>query len=246
MEALQAVFADPLMLGLSALLQTGGLLGIAFGLMFVLKRPFGRGLAIRRSRMAPLGAAVVVGLTAGFFAGWIAELLSRVEAFDSAIFDMIGDALLDGPLAPRLIFLAVVVVFAPLVEELIFRGFLWDSLEESWGSTGAWLATSVLFAGYHLVPLHVISIFSTGLLIGWLRKVSGSVWPCVLAHFVNNALSSVFVFASGSEEEYVVGFGQAMAGLAACLVAGVVAWRWGRPSTRPARLVRSEAPLESD
>jgi membrane protease YdiL (CAAX protease family) len=31
--------------------------------------------------------------------------------------------------------------------------------------------------------------FVTGLILGWLRLSTGSLAPCVLAHFVNNALA---------------------------------------------------------
>ena len=76
-------------------------------------------------------------------------------------------------------------IAAPLVEESIFRGFLWRGWEASrLGARGTWLLTSLVFAAYHiekvigLDPLIGGIILSEdlllGLLLGWLRWRSGS------------------------------------------------------------------------
>jgi len=234
---------SPLVLGATAVLQTVGMFGAMLGTGYLLgRRPLDE-LGLRGGRVAPFVAAGVVGLTAGLFAGWVSELLPRLMPFlESTIFEIFEEAMLSGPLSGRLVFYFAIVVAAPIFEELIFRGLLWDSLEGSIGPVATLLVTSVLFAGYHMVPIHVLSVFSTGLLIGWLRLCSGSVLPCILAHFFNNALSlaAVLLLAEG-DAEWVITWPQAWGALALSLLAAAAAWRWGRRSDSGPLLVRSEA-----
>jgi uncharacterized protein len=244
-DSLQQVLTQPLVMGVTAALQTGGLLALAIGLLAVSRRDLVQGLALRRVGLVGLAGSLVIGLVAGFWAGWVAELLPRLApALDSDIFDVLAEAMTEGPLASRLLFYAVIVLVAPVAEELIFRGFLWDVLEDSWGPWAAWGLTSLAFAGYHLVPLHVIAILSTGWLIGWLRLATGSIWPCIFAHFLNNLLSVVLLLALG-DSEWTPGWIVAVAALVTCVLTGVAVSVLGR-SGAARGLVRSAPPREEE
>jgi membrane protease YdiL (CAAX protease family) len=86
----------------------------------------------------------------------------------------------------------VVATVVPFAEELFFRG-LGCRAFLLFGSVVSVLATGLLFALAHgiLVAVPALGIF--GLLLGWLRLRSDSVWPCVLAHGVYNGVG-VIVF----------------------------------------------------
>ena len=71
-------------------------------------------------------------------------------------------------------------------EELMFRGALWPHL-------GLW-GTSLLFAALHIVPVRAAAGYplfalGAGLLLGWLRETTGSVWPPVFAHVTVNTIN---------------------------------------------------------
>jgi uncharacterized protein len=85
--------------------------------------------------------------------------------------------------------LAVMAVLAPLVEEAVFRGLLYGWLAGRWGTTVAWLVSSVLFAAAHVEPAHAILVLPLGLWFGWLRRRTDSLWPSLVAHIVNNGLA---------------------------------------------------------
>jgi membrane protease YdiL (CAAX protease family) len=59
--------------------------------------------------------------------------------------------------------------------------------------------TAALFACVHLPDLGFLwyalpNLLLLGLVLAWLRLKSGSLWPAVLAHAVNNALAVVSWF----------------------------------------------------
>jgi membrane protease YdiL (CAAX protease family) len=101
--------------------------------------------------------------------------------------------------------LLVALPIACFVEEVLFRGFL---LRKTWAIWGFWpanLLTSVLFAAIHWpgwlasgglrteLAMMSLSVFVVGILLGYLLKLTGSLWPSVLVHVLNNASVSLLV-----------------------------------------------------
>ena len=85
--------------------------------------------------------------------------------------------------------LAVMALLAPLVEEAVFRGLLYGWVAGRWGTTIAWLVSSILFAAAHVEPAHALLVLPLGLWFGWLRRRTDSLWPSLVAHMVNNGLA---------------------------------------------------------
>lgn len=82
----------------------------------------------------------------------------------------------------------LVVLLAPIIEEILFRGFLQKFLEESWRDvTRAILITSLFFALIHFNPYWIIQIYFLGLALGYLAWYTGSIIPPIILHTFNNA-----------------------------------------------------------
>lgn len=98
---------------------------------------------------------------------------------------------------PFLVILAVAI--APVLEEWVFRGWLQGVVKEKWGGEWAVIVSSGLFACFHVgyfQHLHaLIYVLGLGLLYGYWREKTGSVWPGVIAHAINNALALSLVLA---------------------------------------------------
>ena len=88
-----------------------------------------------------------------------------------------------------LVGLALLAVLAPLVEELVFRGLLYGWIAGRWGTTPAWLVSSLAFAAAHYEPAHVVLVLPLGLLFGWLRRRTDSLLPSLCAHIFNNGFA---------------------------------------------------------
>jgi membrane protease YdiL (CAAX protease family) len=90
------------------------------------------------------------------------------------------------------VFITVLLV-APIVEEMLFRGIILEGLARHYKLTTAVLASSILFALVHL-PVGVIvalNIFLLALFLAWVRLESGSLMLCVICHATFNAIPFV-------------------------------------------------------
>jgi membrane protease YdiL (CAAX protease family) len=81
---------------------------------------------------------------------------------------------------------AIVVIVAPIVEELMFRGAGYGLLEP-FGRTQAILVSGIAFALVHglVIGFPVIASFAIGL--AYLRARTSSIYPCILLHASFNA-----------------------------------------------------------
>ena len=183
-------------------------------------------------------AGGVGGLTVGFLPGWIASAILQELPELGGTLEALSKTLLEpDPVGKSLLVLAI-CGGAPLFEELAFRGYVWHHLERIAPGWVVWIATSLVFAFYHVDPVQSPSLIPTALFLGFLRWRSGSVGPCILAHFVNNALATVSLLSIGAESEGSISLAAASAGMAfsilCCLVAFAVERRTRfQPGTPP-------------
>jgi len=86
-----------------------------------------------------------------------------------------------------------IVVLAPIVEEISFRGFLFRLIERTRvGTTGAAVGTAALFAAAHVqyIGAPLALVFVDGLLYGLARKSSRSLYLCIIMHAIGNAYAA--------------------------------------------------------
>lgn len=89
-----------------------------------------------------------------------------------------------------------------LCEEFLFRGYAQTRLVERFGAVRAILACSAFFALTHLDPQHVVAVFPLGIWIGIIAWRTGSIWPAIVAHALNNAFAVVQVRLTPAEEVF--------------------------------------------
>ena len=97
-----------------------------------------------------------------------------------------------------LLYTLLVIAIVPAIgEELVFRGYLQQSIQKWLQSPHlAILITAFFFSAIHLDFQGVLPRFVLGALLGYLYYWSGSLWLPILAHFVNNAQGVVFSYPS--------------------------------------------------
>lgn len=80
-----------------------------------------------------------------------------------------------------------VALLPAIFEEVFFRGILLKGLRV-FGTTGAVLLCGGLFALYHQNPVQTVYQFVCGAAFAYMVIKAGSIFPTMLAHFINNAL----------------------------------------------------------
>jgi CAAX protease family protein len=101
------------------------------------------------------------------------------------------------------LFWVAIVILAPLFEELVFRGFLYASWSQTrMGATGAIILLALLWAVQHVQYgwYEIFQIFLLGIVLGLLRKRTGSIWSPLLMHTAWNLLAMVqiLLYVSGA------------------------------------------------
>ena len=81
----------------------------------------------------------------------------------------------------------LIAVCPALFEELAFRGYLLGRFESVMGARDALILQAMLFAILHMSLLMLPPLFLGGLLLGLLRRRTGSLLPGIAMHFVWNS-----------------------------------------------------------
>ena len=177
----------------AGLVTFGVLLAIALTIAFARNGPARELLAWRRPSSWKLAAGLSILVLVAVYV--TAALLSQVVGLDPG-----GEqGLLPREWRPDRLrqyaanFL-VIAVFAPLVEELLFRG-LGYSLLRPFGRPLAIVAVGAAFAAAHglVEAFPLLALFGVGL--AWIRERTGSVLPCIVLHGLFNAIAMLAVFA---------------------------------------------------
>ena len=84
-------------------------------------------------------------------------------------------------------FFIVGAIFAPLVEEIFFRGFLFQGFRARYGWITAMLLSAGIFAVAHLDLVVLLPTFILGCLLAYVFHRSNSIWPGIILHFLVNS-----------------------------------------------------------
>jgi uncharacterized protein len=98
----------------------------------------------------------------------------------------------NGGTALLLLSAALTCIVAPICEEFLFRGFIFTALRNWKGLWPAAIITGVLFGGVHLgsaPTLDLVPLMGLGFGLCLLYRYTGSLYPCFVAHSLNNSIA---------------------------------------------------------
>ena len=87
---------------------------------------------------------------------------------------------------------ALTCVIAPICEEFLFRGYIFTALRSWRGTWPAAVITALVFGGVHYgsaPTLDLVPLAGLGFGLCLLYRYSGSLYPCIAAHSLNNSLA---------------------------------------------------------
>ncbi len=178
-------------------------LGLAFGCVLLVGAQFWAGLAALvalgcawppQVALRPLAARRVLLAYLPFAVGWLAFVVAYLRVLHA----------LGQPLSPQgplqqlaehgtgldgfaLLVFGIVVV-APVLEEVVFRGYLFTALATVLPMWAVQAVTALLFGLVHGLA-YALPIAVLALLFGWLRQRHRALGPPILAHAVHNGIT---------------------------------------------------------
>jgi membrane protease YdiL (CAAX protease family) len=174
---------------ISTVFQDAAFIGAAvfFAAQIARPRPSQFGLRPPDGRGRAFGALMAgYGVFLGFSALWVAVLNLHDK---EKIVDQLGA---NNSAAALVAVCLLTCVIAPIAEEIFFRGFFFAALRNRFGPWPAALVTGIVFGGVHagsapagyLVPLGFLGVVLC--IVYW---QTGSLYPCIGLHALNNAVA---------------------------------------------------------
>lgn len=163
--------------------------------------PFEEGHPIRTFRGWFTWRDVIVGIPLGIFGqlvlvnlvNWpLSQLFPDTFSFDD-VSQRAKDIVSTAPGAWIIILVLIVVIGAPIVEEIVYRGCLQTNLTTTAGATTGIVLTSVIFALIHMSPVELPGLFAFAVLLGIARHKTGTLGVPIVTHFAFNATGLLLV-----------------------------------------------------
>lgn len=168
---------------------------VGFGAAVVVRRRSLSAFGVRRTSVRWLLVGLAAGVVAFVVKGLVNLALRVVAGFDEDAQVPYLQAANGGVLALAVTFV-LLSFLVPLGEELLFRGVLMRGLLR-YGAVVAVLGSSVVFALFHGVNTALPTALVVGLVAAEVARRSGSIWPAVVVHVVNNLGLPLFVLLLG-------------------------------------------------
>ena len=164
-------------------------------------------LSIENRRIIPLIVLVAIPLNLGI-AGPLIELVPMTDFFREMIREMVLEMASDQGL---LMFIALVIA-APILEELIFRGIMLDGLLRIYSPTKAVIVSSLLFGLIHLNPAQFVGGALVGGFMGWVYVHTRSVMATILIHAAFNLTAFTESYFIDVEEAIDMSYAEVLGG----------------------------------
>ena len=93
----------------------------------------------------------------------------------------------------KLTLVTLFCIFPAIMEEIAFRGLVQHWLVSAIAPMRALLIASALFMALHFSVVSAPYLFMVGMLLGWAKLKTGSLYPSMLIHFLHNFLVISFL-----------------------------------------------------
>lgn len=149
--------------------------------------PLAKGLPFGKVSAAQIALFVAFGCMVCMLANYPANLVAQLQERFGFSGDIPPAPLNNDPRVLALYGLSVVVI-PPIVEEMMFRGVVLQSLRR-YGDGFAVVVSAIFFGLYHGNPIQMVFAFLSGLALGYVVIRTGSLLPSILIHCINNGVS---------------------------------------------------------
>lgn len=140
----------------------------------------------KKGKQASIGKSILWGVL-GFFMAMAGQMIAGAIEFGLGIEPGSDNtAMLSTIAKASSIIIIPIVIFAPLLEELVFRRVIFGSI---YTKTNFWIAavlSGVIFALVHGEPEHTLIYMAPGIVFSFIYYHTKRIWTPMIAHFLMN------------------------------------------------------------
>ena len=142
-----------------------------------------------RSKLLPVIPVVFLSIAFNVFFEESGCLKAIAEATDSDLLQGPVKMVMTGDWTMRSYVIIQALIIAPIGEECLFRGFLFNIIRDKWGTIAGAAISSLAFASIHFSLPQLIPLFVLALLQCRLYMKTRTLVAPILVHFIFNAIS---------------------------------------------------------
>lgn len=161
------------------------------------KRNYKEELQIIRTHNVNIFYAIFIGLCCWLFNSGVVSLVEEAGFFSSQ-FEYMNDILAPISQGSILISMLTVGIVAPIAEEFLFRGVIYNTLKKKISIKWTIIIQAILFGVFHGNLVQGTYATLLGLVFGYVTYKTKSLWPAIIMHMVNNLTANIVSFILGN------------------------------------------------
>lgn len=160
------------------------------------RRNYKEELQISKTKSVNIFYAIILGLCCWLFNSGVLSLVEEAGLFSSQ-FEYMNDILAPISQGSILISMLTVGIVAPIAEEFLFRGVIYNTLKRKISIKWTIIIQAILFGAFHGNLVQGIYATLLGIVFGYVTYKTKSLWPAIIMHMVNNLTANIASFILG-------------------------------------------------
>ena len=129
-------------------------------------------------------AVVGLGCLSGFVMAGIEKLIKMPDGGMNTVSDTLYSSSI-------IVSIITIVIFAPILEEIMFRGIIFNKLNSKMNTWTAIIISALVFGAVHMNIIQGTNAFILGVALAYIYSKTHNLYTCICVHFINNLLSVV-------------------------------------------------------
>ena len=157
------------------------------------KRNYKRDLQLIKTNNTNIIFAIILGASCWLFNSGALSLVEEAGMFSSQ-FEYMSEIL--APLSQGSILISIITVgiVAPIAEEVLFRGVIYNTLNRKISVRWTIIIQAIFFGIFHGNLVQGLYATLLGLIFGYVTYKTKSLWPAITMHIVNNLVATIIPF----------------------------------------------------
>ena len=162
----------------------------------VKNRNYKEELQIVRTNKLNIFYAIFMGICCWLFNSGVLNLVEEAGLFSNH-FEYMNEILAPISQGSILISMITVGIIAPIAEEFLFRGVIYNTLNKKISIKWTIIIQAILFGVFHGNLVQGTYATLLGLIFGYVTYKTKSLWPAIIMHMANNLTANIVSFVAG-------------------------------------------------